>query len=572
VYLKFYSTSTFFVTTAKSNIPAFYSLICMPLVTFDYQDFIQLLGHNIPKQTLIERLPMIGGDFSHMNGDEINIEFFPNRPDLTSVEGITRASRAFFGFRTGLQTYETTISDVTLNVDASVKKIRPFVTTAFVKNIKMTDELITSLMGLQEKLHVGLGRNRRKVAIGVHNAEPVTPPFTYKAVNPDSVSFVPLAKDESMTLRDILKKHEKGVDYAHLLDGFDKYPLIVDANNNVLSFPPIINGSLTEVTPYTKEIFIDVTGTDRKAINYALNIVTTALAERGGKIYQTTVFNEGKKIISPDFTPIQRKLSLMSVNRILGTAFTEKDIITYLEKMGHNAVHGGDGTLVVDIASWRSDILHEVDLIEDVAVGYGFDQFQTDFPKYLTFGGRLPDQTFFEGLRLLMIGLGFNEVTTFVISNKNDEFQRMGLEKRTIVEIENPIGEEYSGLRMSLLPSLLKLLRENRHHPLPQQIFEVGVVVDEAAKNRFHLAGLKIDAKANFTECKSIVENVLRECGEKTIIKEKTHASFIEGRCAAVLKKEHEIGVFGELHPKTIQAFHLEHPVIAFELVADRLK
>ncbi len=282
----------------------------MPLVTFDYQDFIQLLGHHIPKQTLIERLPMIGGDFSHMNGDEINIEFFPNRPDLTSVEGIARASRAFFGFRTGLQTYETATSDISLTVDASVKKIRPFVTTAFVKNITMTDELITSLMGLQEKLHVGLGRNRKKVAIGVHNAEPVTPPFVYKAVDPDSVSFVPLAKDETMTLREILKKHEKGMDYAYLLDGFEKYPLIVDANHNVLSFPPIINGSLTEVTPYTKEIFIDVTGTDRKAINYALNIVTSALAERGGKIYQTTVFDEGKKILSPDFTPIQKKLSV----------------------------------------------------------------------------------------------------------------------------------------------------------------------------------------------------------------------------------------------------------------------
>jgi phenylalanyl-tRNA synthetase beta chain len=171
-----------------------------------------------------------------------------------------------------------------------------------------------------------------------------------------------------------------------------------------------------------------------------------------------------------------------------------------------------------------------------------------------------------------MIGLGFNEVTTFVISNKDDEFQRMGLEKRAMVEIENPIGAEYSGLRMSLLPSLLKLLRENRHHPLPQQIFEVGIVVDESAKNRNHLAGLKIDAKANFTECKSLVETVMRECGEKPVIKEKTHAAFIEGRCAVVLKKEKEIGVFGELHPKTIQAFHLEHPVIAFELVADRLK
>lgn len=544
----------------------------MPLVTFDYQDFIRLLNHNIPKQILVERLPMIGGDFSHMNGDEINIEFFPNRPDLTSVEGIARASRAFFGFQAGLQTYKTVPSDITLHVDVSVKKVRPYITTAYVKNVTMTDELITSLMGLQEKLHVGLGRNRKKVAIGVHNAEPVRPPFLYKAVDPDAVSFIPLAKDEPMTLREILKKHEKGIDYAHLLDGFNKYPLIVDANQNVLSFPPIINGSLTEVTPYTKDIFIDVTGTDRKAINYALNIVTTALAERGGTIHQTTIIDENKKIISPDFTPLQKKVSVASVNRLLGTSFTEKDIINYLEKMGHNAKDTGSGTVTVEIGAWRSDILHEVDLIEDVAVGYGFDQFPTDFPKSLTFGGRLPNQSFYEGLRWLMIGLGFNEVTTFVISNKEDEFQRMGLEKKLMVELENPIGEEYSGLRMSLLPSLLKLLRENRHHPLPQEIFEVGVVVDENAKNRCHLAGLKIDAKANFTECKSIVETILRECAEKPVITEKKHATFIEGRCAAIIKQEHEIGVFGELHPRTIQAFHLEHPVIAFELIVDLLK
>jgi phenylalanyl-tRNA synthetase beta chain len=150
--------------------------------------------------------------------------------------------------------------------------------------------------------------------------------------------------------------------------------------------------------------------------------------------------------------------------------------------MGHHANDIGNGIILVDIGAWRSDILHEVDLIEDVAVGYGFDQFPTDLPKSLTFGGRLSSQTFYDGLRSIMIGLGFNEVTTFVISNKDDEFQRMGLQKKEMVELENPIGEEYSGLRMSLLPSLLKLLRENRHHPLPQQIFEVGVVVDETAK------------------------------------------------------------------------------------------
>jgi phenylalanyl-tRNA synthetase beta chain len=135
-----------------------------------------------------------------------------------------------------------------------------------------------------------------------------------------------------------------------------------------------------------------------------------------------------------------------------------------------------------------------------------------------------------------------------------------------MVELENPIGEEFNGLRVSLLPSLLKLLRENRHHPLPQQIFEVGVVVDEKAKNRYHVAGMKIDAKANFTECKSIVEAVMRECGAKLVIKEISHGAFIEGRCAAVLRENTEIGLFGELHPKTIQAFQLEHPMIAFEL------
>lgn len=543
----------------------------MPLVTFDYKDFIQLLGYNIAKETLIEKLPMIGGDFSHVNGDEINIEFFPNRPDLTSVEGIARASRAFFRFKTGLQTYVIHSSDVLLHVDPSVKSVRPYVTTALVKNVTMTNELIASLMGLQEKLHVGLGRNRKKVAIGVHNAEPVISPFTYKAVDPDSISFIPLAKNEPMTLREILCHHEKGVDYAHLLESFSKYPVIVDAHNNVLSFPPIINGSLTEVTPFTKDIFIDVTGTDRKAINYALNIVATALAERGGTIFRTTVLDEGKKIASPDFTPLKQKVSVAAINKILGTQLNEKEVVTYLEMMGHNATDAKEGALVVEVPSWRPDILHEVDLIEDVAVGYGFDRFETDFPTALTFGRTLPHHGLHERLRSVMIGLGYNEVTTFVISNEIDESSRLGIQNKNLVEIENPIGEEYSVLRASLLPSLLKLLRENRHHPLPQQIFEVGVVVDDQAKNRNRLAGMKIDAKANFTECKSLIETVMRECGVKLIIKEAMHGSFIDGRCAAVVHDEVDIGVFGELHPKTIQGFSLEYPVIAFEFAIDYL-
>jgi len=543
----------------------------MPVVTFDYKDFVDLLGYNIPVEKLIEKLPMIGADFDKVEEDKISIEFFPDRPDLASVEGIARASRTFFGFETGLKKYRVEKSDVVLNVDSSVKKVRPFVTTALVKNINMTDELIVSLMDLQEKLHFGLGRNRKKVAIGVHNFEPVQPPFTYKAVDPDSVRFVPLAKVESMTLSEILTRHEKGIDYAHLLEGFDKYPLIVDSNNNVLSFPPIINGSLTEVTPFTTDLFIDVTGNDRKAINHALNIVTTALAERGGQIFSTTVYYDRKPFVSPDLTPVKRVLSVDYVNRILGTKMDEKEIIGCLGRMGHDAVKGGKGEISVEIPAWRADILHSIDLVEDVAVGYGFDKFKTDFPKALTFGEVLPKQALYDSLRNMMIGLGFNEVTTFTISNERDEFEKIGLDVDDKVEIENPIGEEYSCLRIGLLPSLLKILAENRHHPLPQQIFELGIVVDKNFKNRHNLAAVKIDAKANFTECKSLLDAIMRNVGKKYSIMDKSHPAFVKGRCASIVCNDKEIGFFGELHPRTITGFDLEHPVIAFEIQADSL-
>lgn len=543
----------------------------MPLVTFGYTDFIDLLGYNILKEKLIEKLPMIGSDFDKVEDDELSMEFFPNRPDLTSVEGIVRASRAFFGFETGLKKYTVKKSDISTTVDPSVKGVRPFVTTALIKNVTMTDELIASLMDMQEKLHFGLGRNRRKVAIGVHNFEPVIPPFTYKAVDPDSVQFIPLAKDEYMTLSEILEKHEKGIDYAHLLEDVDKYPLIVDANNNVLSFPPIINGSLTEVTPYTKEIFLDVTGTDRKSINYALNIVATALAERGAQIFSTAIYDEGKTYSAPDLNPIKKSLSVNYVNKILGTNLKEKEIMDCLGKMGYDSVELGKGRIEVKVPTWRADILHEIDLVEDVAVGYGFDRFETDFPKALTFGETLPHRDLLHSLRSIMIGLGFNEVTTFTISNEKDEFTNMGLEIGKMVEIENPIGEEYSALRTSILPSLLKLLRENRHHQLPQQIFEVGIVVDENAQNHYNLAGIKIDAKASFTESKSIVEAVLRGIGFSYSIKEKDHPAFIKGRCASIAKDKKELGFFGEVHPRTIQLFELEHPILAFELKVDLL-
>ena len=540
----------------------------MPVVTFDYNDFLKILGFKIQKEELIQNLPMIGADIDKVEDNEISIEFFPNRPDLTSVEGIARASRAFFEFETGLKKYNIKKSDIEIFVDLSVKKVRPFIVTALVRNITMTDELIKSLMDLQEKLHLGIGRDRKKVAIGVHDFEAVKPPFTYKAVDPDSVEFIPLNKSDSMTLSEILKKHEKGIAYAHILKGFDKHPLIIDTNNNVLSYPPIINGTLTEITPFTKNLFIDVTGTDKKAINFVLNIITTALAERGGEIFSTIIIDENKKFVTPDFNTIKKRLSLNYINQILGTKMKGKDVIFSLKKMGYNAVEDGS-KIVVEIPAWRADILHVLDIVEDVAVGYGYDKFETDFPKALTFGRTLPNFEIFESFRKIMIGLGFNEVTTFTISNEKDEFIKMGLDVSNRVEIDNPIGEEYSCLRVSLIPSLLKILNENKHHPLPQKIFELGVIVNKGFKNQNNLAFVKIDAKASFTECKSFIDAIMRDSGIKYEIKDEVHPGFVKGRCASIIDKNRKIGVFGELHPKTIKNFELEHPIISFEINID---
>lgn len=538
----------------------------MPVVTFDYKDFINILGYEISKEELINRLPMIGADFDKVEENNISIEFFPNRPDLASVEGIARASRAFFGFELGLKKYEIKKSDIIINVEKTVKNIRPYVSCALVKNIDMTDELISSLMDLQEKLHFGIGRNRRKVAIGVHNSQPIKPPFVYKAVDPNSVEFVPLNKIESMTLNEIIKKHEKGIDYAHLLNGFKKYPLIVDSSENVLSFPPIINGILTEVTPFTTDLFIDVTGNNINAINCALNIITTALAERGGIIYSTTVKYDDSSYITPNLTPKKRELSLDYVNRILGTKLSGNEVIKSIKKMGYDVDLINNNKFLVKIPAWRFDILHEIDLIEDVSVGYGYDNFSVDNPKFLTYGSFLKNYHLFNALRSIMIGLGYNEVTTFTISNEKNEFEKLNQESSERVQIKNPISEEYTCLRVSLIPSLLNILKENRHHSLPQNIFELGIIVDKSYNNKYNIAGVKMDAKSNFSESKSTVDALMRDIGKKYEISEKKHPAFIEGRVASIIHNEKEIGYFGELHPKTILNFELEHPIIAFEI------
>ncbi|MEM4233304.1 MAG: phenylalanine--tRNA ligase subunit beta, partial [Thermoplasmata archaeon] len=348
----------------------------MPVINFSYSDLCELVGEEIPKDVIRDRLPMLGADLRCMDesSDEMSFEFFPSRPDLYSVEGVARALRAFLGREPGLRSYAVGEPAVDLVVDPTVNEVRPYIWSALVEGNDITDPLIRSMMDLQEKLHLTLGRNRRKVAIGIHDYRTVRPPFTYKAVLPDEVSFVPLQGSRRMTPAEILREHEKGIAYAFVLEGKRRYPLIVDSAGEVLSFPPIINGITTAVTESTRDIFVDCTGTDLNAVQAAVNILTTALAERGGKIRTVRISRDGKQELAPDLSPRRMSISTGDVNRWIGTSLGPEGVADCLRRMGHGATARGDSVDVL-VPAYRADILHPVDLAEDVAIGFGFERF-----------------------------------------------------------------------------------------------------------------------------------------------------------------------------------------------------
>ena len=539
----------------------------MPVINFSYSDLCELVGREVPREILRQRLPLLGADLKTMDdfSDDVSFEFFPSRPDNYSVEGIARSLRAFLDFEPGLRSYAVGESHVDLQVDPSVNDVRPFIWSALVEGNEITDPLIRSMMDLQEKLHLTVGRNRKKVAIGIHDFGTVSPPFTYKAVLPDEISFTPLQGTERMTPAEILKEHDKGKAYAFVLEGKKRYPVITDRNGEVLSFPPIINGVTTAVTESTRDIFVDCTGTDLNAVKAAVNILTTALAERGGKIKTVKIHQDGNVHLAPDLAPRKMTLSRSYVNGWNGTNLDPEAVSACLRRMGHGATVNGDSIDVL-VPKYRSDILHEVDLAEDVAIGHGFERFGNELPKYSTFGEEDPLIRYSNAVRSIMTGLGYFEIVTLSLSNPREQYAALSLkEEKSVIKVKNPVSEEHVLVRTSLIPSIIAILRRNKHRELPQRVFEIGDVVLDRRNVRY-LAGAAIHAKASFTEVKSLVQSVLASAGYSMEVSQGSHPGFLSGRCANVLVSGHQIGVFGELSPASIEAFELKYPVIAFEL------
>lgn len=541
----------------------------MPLINFSYRDLCSLIGKDVPMEVLMERIPLMGADMHDTEGDsdEMGVEFFPDRPDLFSVEGLARALRPFLGIEPGMKEYDVHPTDIRMAADPSVRNVRPHIACAAVSGLRVTDGMLRSLMEMQEKLHLTIGRKRAKVAIGIHDLDRVRPPFVYKAVPPKSVSFVPLGGTEPMDLSRILKAHEKGKEYAHLLNGRKRYPVILDADGNVLSFPPIINGALTAVTTGTRSVFIDVTGTDLKAVKGSLGLIATALAERGGRIGSVSMTGAADASY-PDLEPSQWTVRIDDCERFLGTDLGGSGIVGSLERMGMDAVTDG-GSVHVTVPATRLDMMHPVDIYEDVAIGHGFERFGGSHDLTQTPGELSAATKISETLRDVAIGLGFTEVTTLTLSSEKDEFGTSGLPERDVVTLLNPITEDHTCLRSSLMPSLMRILRRNRHRDLPQNIFEIGDVVRNAGRQR-RICLLSASSKASFTESKSVAESILREMRIDHVLRPCRYRTFVDGRAAEIISEGEVMGYFGEMDPRVITDHEIEHPVIMIEMDLSR--
>jgi phenylalanyl-tRNA synthetase beta chain len=531
----------------------------MAVITLHYRYLERLVGSD--RETILARLPMIGSDIERIEEDHVDVEFFPDRPDLFSVEGVARAMRGFLGLETGLPKYKVTPSGISFSIDPGLAAIRPYLGSAVIRGISLDEESILSLMGLQEALHWAVGRGRSKVAIGIHDLDAVTPPFRYLAAD-RSRAFVPLDFSEEMTMEEILDHHPKGRAYAHVVRDFPRYPLIVDARDRVLSFPPIINGELTRVTADTKNLLLDTTGTDERAVRTAVNIICTALAETGATIQCVEI--GGAHV--PTLAPTERLVSANEASTLLGVELDPLALSLLLEKMRFGAEPAGGDQVRVMVPCYRADIMHDWDIFEDAAIAYGYEHFDAAISPTFAIGCPHPVMEIYGAAREILCGLGFQEVMPFTLTNERVLSSRMQRPlPDSALKVMHPISEEHTHVRTDLIPLLLEMCQLNRHRELPQRLFALGDVVEGLA-TRQRVACVSTHLGADFSEAYAVADALCREFSLAFTVREPDDPAFLAGRRGALLVGGRQVGVFGEIHPAVLNAWELEHPVAAVEL------
>ena len=578
----------------------------MPTVTFDHATLRAIQArHGVDHDPWLweEKLSNIGCVVEECDSSEIEIEIFPDRADLLSPETMAHAARAFLHGGGAEPDLATTEGSITMNVDPSLENIRPIIYGAVVRGVdngsspEENDAFIQALMDHQEKLHFSIGRRRRRASIGVHDLSTLAPPFKVITV-PESYSFIPLAMTKRMSIREILESHPKGVDYAHLLEGFTEFPVIIDAAERVLSFPPIINGDHTTVTESTTDFFIDVTGWDARACEASLLLVCLAFAARGG-VVETLELTDCHGQVQRTPNGRARRLSLPKrlLEEILGREFSKQEMRDSIDRMGgrfiemRTVTNGprtvermadaaiGEQEYLIEMPRWRADILHPVDLVEEVATGIGYEDLGKALSGQSKAGIPLPTSHLNRRIRESLQANGLQQVTSLTLSNEGDQFNKIRYTANTgVTGLHNPITVDHTILRQSITPSLLNLLAANRHHELPQRVYELGTVVRDH-HNAERVGWACAEVGTGFTAAKGMAEALLRDLGAHTRdiavdyqpLTESDGGPYLSGRGAKVLVAGEWVGCCGEIDPTVSELFGLKVPIHCGEFDVDAL-
>ncbi len=545
----------------------------MPIITIPKQEVKNIIG-NLKDEEIDNKLNMAELGVEKISEDEIDVEITPNRPDLLSQQGVKRYLKSYFK-KPEFKKYKTEKPEKNYKViiDKSVKQVRPFTACAIIKNLKLNNEKIKEIIDIQEKLHATYGRNRKKLAIGIYPLEKIKLPITFKAKKPEEIKFIPLESKKEMTGRQILSQHPTGREYRNLLKDAEVFPIFEDANKEILSMPPIINSHKTgKVTEKTKSIFIECSGFNQEYLRKILNMIVIAFADMGGKIYQMKI-KDFKTELSPNLEPEKMPFSIENINKLLGLELKEKQIKELLLKMGI----GYEKNLAL-IPQYRTDILHEVDLAEEIAIAYGYNNFTPELPVISTIAQENPLTILKRKITNILTGLNLLEISTYHLSTKEKQFKKMNIKefKPMMIEVEDSKTEN-NILRHSLLAQSISVLSENSDAAYPQKIFELGRIFkhnknsETLISENENLCISLCHEKANFTEIKQILDYLMRMLDLKYEIRETEHTSYIDGRAGEIIINNKPIGIIGEIKPIILKNNKIKMPVASLEINLDDL-
>ncbi|NQV40516.1 MAG: phenylalanine--tRNA ligase subunit beta [Nitrosopumilus sp.] len=537
----------------------------MPVIELSYSRLQKLIG-KVTKKQISDSLPFLGLDIESEDKDLVRIEYSPNRPDYSTDYGIALGMQGLLGIKTGIVKLNVKKSNsYQISVNSSVTKIRPFVTGIIAKNGKIDDKTIKQLMTMQEDLHFGIGRKRKKSSIGIHDLDKISFPLVYTTTTRNH-TFIPLNSEKDTTISEILVNTDVGKDYGSILGQSSQVPIILDENQNTVSFPPIINAAVTTVTTKTKNLFVEVTGITKEDAEDMLAVVATILQSAGFILESVKI--TGTKNSSPKLEQRKMTVSTSLINQTLGLNLNSSKIVSSLKKSRLDAISKGTN-IICTIPAYRFDIFGPLDLVEEVALGYGIQNLEPILSPSQTIGKINPVSIKLKSLDHTMIGLGFLEALNSSLTSKRVLYDMTNRDSTKIISVLDSKSREHTILRDSILPGLLENLSKNIHESYPQKMFETGTVfaTENPISEKINFSGISAHKDANFTEIKSIIQSALNiGFGIKVETKTATNSTFEDGHCATIILNNIPIGIIGKINSKIIENYKIRVPVVGFEI------